>query len=779
MTTYDPPISSGPENQSHWAWRATTWLIDRLRPDLGWLTLFCTLTLAFTPLMTLVNNRWLRTDVARNGLITAIVIALLLVWWLIGWRNFRNWKKLRVARVVLAVAGYMTLGLGVLSVVLARWLPGPLVWWRTMFSGDWPGLANQMIADLTRFGLRFSLWWQSMQGGRAVQDDLVLAAFAGVFLWLLTGLLVWLVRRTQNGLLSALPVISLVTALLFWGKETRWPMIFTCGVALLLHFWLHQSKLWRRWETLQLDYSPSLLFDRLMMAGGSAMLVLALSALIPNLYSRPLALWYWNLMQPANQRFEALREQILPEPERSTRWRNGGFGTGLPNQFLLGAGPELGTMTVMLVRTNDSGGDYYEQFYEQEPPGHYMRALTLSDYDGRGWQNPKDRTLDALPANQRWVEGELTGRELLLQSVDLRIDSPLLFAAAEAVEVSVDSEVERSLSGDLISLRSWEPRYSVISAIPAVGDRALTAAGNWSADRPLPDTAAPYLHLPESVPRRVRDLAQQLTITATTLFAKSQAIEAYLRQFPYDLAVDKPPAAVTDVADYFLFDLQRGYCDYYATAFIVLARAVDVPARFATGYAVGSWDRSSFQWVISEAEAHSWPEVFFPEVGWVAFEPTAGRPSLTRVDRSNQPQVSANLTTLENANEAQSAFVWNWQMLFWVLPVTLLSWVFLRLGQRWIDQRRDPWQALIRWGERNGSRLQTGKTILEYGGDLSDLFLQRSEKAKDADGYRAAARQVTEISAAVSTLRYGDAEQREVAKSAIDEGWQRLRDYVK
>ena len=75
--------------------------------------------------------------------------------------------------------------------------------------------------------------------------------------------------------------------------------------------------------------------------------------------------------------------------------------------------------------------------------------------------------------------------------------------------------------------------------------------------------------------------------------------------------------------------------------------------------------------------------------------------------------------------------------------------------------------------------LQTGDTILEYGGDLSDLLLQRSEKAKDADGYRAAARQVTEISAAVSTIRYGDAEQRDVAKSAMDEDWQRLREYVK
>ena len=183
-------------------------------------------------------------------------------------------------------------------------------------------------------------------------------------------------------------------------------------------------------------------------------------------------------------------------------------------------------------------------------------------------------------------------------------------------------------------------------------------------------------------------LPQQLTITATTLFAKSQAIEAYLRQFPYDLAVDKPPAAVTDVADYFLFDLQRGYCDYYATAFIVLARAVDVPARFATGYAVGSWDRSSFQWVISEAQAHSWPEVFFPEYGWVAFEPTAGRPALTRMERSNQPQINANLTTFWKTPTKRNCFCLELANALLGVARDIAELGVFAIGRRWIEQRR-------------------------------------------------------------------------------------------
>ncbi|MBK8796669.1 MAG: transglutaminase domain-containing protein [Anaerolineales bacterium] len=108
-------------------------------------------------------------------------------------------------------------------------------------------------------------------------------------------------------------------------------------------------------------------------------------------------------------------------------------------------------------------------------------------------------------------------------------------------------------------------------------------------------------------------------------------MERYLRTFPYDLSVPPLPEAVTDVADYFLFDLQRGYCDYYATSFVVLARAAGIPARFVTGFTSGAWNPTEQVWTVTEANAHSWPEVYFPAVGWVPFEPTAGRPELTRL----------------------------------------------------------------------------------------------------------------------------------------------------
>jgi hypothetical protein len=85
-----------------------------------------------------------------------------------------------------------------------------------------------------------------------------------------------------------------------------------------------------------------------------------------------------------------------------------------------------------------------------------------------------------------------------------------------------------------------------------------------------------------------------------------------------------------DPLEYFLFDIQRGYCDYYATAMAMMLRVVGVPARTASGYAEGMFDEESQSYFITQRDAHTWVEVFFPEYGWIEFEPTAGESPLDR-----------------------------------------------------------------------------------------------------------------------------------------------------
>ena len=167
--------------------------------------------------------------------------------------------------------------------------------------------------------------------------------------------------------------------------------------------------------------------------------------------------------------------------------------------------------------------------------------------------------------------------------------------------------------------------YRVDSLVKLIGDAPLRSAGTaypeWVRNR--------YLALPDGMPARVVALARDLTATEPTPYDRALAIETYLRTIPYSLDLPRLPHD-RDVVDYFLFDLQQGYCDYYATAMVVLARAAGLPARLVVGYASGTYDEADNRYIVTEADAHSWVEIYFPGYGWIEFEPTSARPAFGR-----------------------------------------------------------------------------------------------------------------------------------------------------
>jgi hypothetical protein len=175
--------------------------------------------------------------------------------------------------------------------------------------------------------------------------------------------------------------------------------------------------------------------------------------------------------------------------------------------------------------------------------------------------------------------------------------------------------------------------YQVESFIPEASVDEMRAAG-----RNYPSIIAQrYLALPPDIPERVYALARKLTATQVAPYDQARAIERYLREtYPYTLKVSAPPAGV-DVADYFLFELKKGYCDYYATSMVVLARAAGIPARLVSGYASGTYDAPNAVYLVTAANAHSWVEIYFPGIGWIEFEPTAGLPEIARAQTRPDP----------------------------------------------------------------------------------------------------------------------------------------------
>ena len=115
-------------------------------------------------------------------------------------------------------------------------------------------------------------------------------------------------------------------------------------------------------------------------------------------------------------------------------------------------------------------------------------------------------------------------------------------------------------------------------------------------------------------------------------YDKAEAIESYLRStYRYSSNVRATPAG-RDPIDYFLFDLKEDFCEYFASSMVVMLRELGVPARIVEGFTTGTYDSGLDRYVVKEIDAHAWVEVYFPQYGWIEFEPTPSQAPFARVD---------------------------------------------------------------------------------------------------------------------------------------------------
>jgi transglutaminase-like putative cysteine protease len=154
-----------------------------------------------------------------------------------------------------------------------------------------------------------------------------------------------------------------------------------------------------------------------------------------------------------------------------------------------------------------------------------------------------------------------------------------------------------------------------------------TGADLRSAGKSYPDWVVErYLSLPETITPRTVDLTRSITAASDTPYDRARAIEQYLRNtIVYDETVDAPPGDA-DIVDYLLFERNRGYCEYSASAMTVMLRSIGIPARVAVGFYPGSYDQAQAGYLYRQYNAHAWTEAFFPGYGWISFEPTSSRP---------------------------------------------------------------------------------------------------------------------------------------------------------
>jgi hypothetical protein len=302
-------------------------------------------------------------------------------------------------------------------------------------------------------------------------------------------------------------------------------------------------------------------------------------------------------------------------------------------------------------------------------------------------------------------------------------------------------------SSDLAFLTGEAKLYTAVSRPPAPTIAELQARSTITA--PLPAKVAErYLALPDTVPERVLDLARQVAGDAPTRYDQAQAIEAFLRTYPYNLDLPDPPDD-RDLVDYFLFELQEGYCDYYASSMVVMARAVGVPARLASGYVQGTYDHDAERWVVTEEDGHSWVEVYFDGIGWVEFEPTAGRPVLAK-------PAGGSSTALAVPPLPPRAQPW-WHRLPWglvglgaalLLLAALVVWIWCpRPAIDYVELVQNRQARLLRWGARLGQPLRDGQTAREYSQTLGQTLRRRGQHSRLPRSREAAAKAPGEVEA--------------------------------
>lgn len=258
------------------------------------------------------------------------------------------------------------------------------------------------------------------------------------------------------------------------------------------------------------------------------------------------------------------------------------------------------------------------------------RGRAFERFDGRTWLPTTGRP--TLPSRRvPLAERSEPAREL---EVEILPDggSPAVFLPEGAFEVSSPRRIPvrgppRTLffETDALGNVALQPRpemgygYQVLAGAKATAARGL-------GDAYPEDVAARCLALPPGLDPRVPALAREWTAGLADPLDKALAIERRLGQgysYTLDLPGDRP-----DPIAHFLLERKAGHCEFFASAMTVLLRSVGVPARNASGY-FGGQRTGPGEYVLRAGDAHAWTEVYFPQVGFVVFDPTppAARPS--------------------------------------------------------------------------------------------------------------------------------------------------------
>ncbi|MFC7074796.1 DUF3488 and DUF4129 domain-containing transglutaminase family protein [Halovenus rubra] len=263
------------------------------------------------------------------------------------------------------------------------------------------------------------------------------------------------------------------------------------------------------------------------------------------------------------------------------------------------------------------------------------RVGSYDRYTGDGWV----KTGDTSPLGNKTLDGPPGPTQELTQTIEAQTTLSVLPTAWQPVSVgeSVTGDIVVGPNGgfEIDGTVSEGTIINLTSKLPDPEREALVTAG-----QNYPESVREqYAQLPQSTPDRIGERTEQIARNAESPFETAVAVEQWLEQNrEYSLTIDRPEG---DIADAFLFEMDAGYCTYFATTMATMLRSQNIPTRIATGYTPGE-RVSENQYEVRGLNSHVWVEVYFPDIGWVEFDPTPTGPRQSTEQAALSTSLGAN-----------------------------------------------------------------------------------------------------------------------------------------
>jgi transglutaminase-like putative cysteine protease len=584
------------------------------------------------------------------------------------------WDPLSALLLVCALLTAVT------RLVVTRWTEELYIVQTLAFIGALLGMA----LGQSRFSKRVVLWLSLGYSLVIVPWQLTLTGPGGVEFRLRLLVLSQRLQSTINLLSAERPVqdnilFLTIMSCLFWGLSlhagyslTRyavpWQAILPSGLALLViqsydpylarRAWflaayllfsltlvsrVHYIRQRYSWRLNRMHLPPDIGFDWTRFSVGVVVLLTLFAWTVPALaQTLPSASRIWEI---------ARRPLVTFQDKVSNAFASLRSSVGLVNDYYsnrlsLGRGTTLSDNPVFSVTTPLSDAPNIR---------YYWRAYVYDDYQNGQWKSTLSQIQNVNADKPFGSEEPVAGRVIQLFGIKPYSSISTLYTPAQPLWVSVPARVTLGVAQDgTVDVAGLQARdlvstgntYQVESSIMNASAAKLQAAGTnypqWIVDH--------YLKLPPDLTSRTRRLAQELSGGLSTPYDIAEAVTNYLRTYTYSETIAQPPSD-QELIDWWLFDYKKGFCQYYATAEVVLLRSLGIPARMAVGFAQGvvqpgaqsQGQETSITYLARQKDSHAWPEVYFPGIGWVEFEPTASqtplvRPSAATGGRSQTPQ---------------------------------------------------------------------------------------------------------------------------------------------